>query len=73
MINNVPCRMSYKSSKEADSKIVYVYDFMHDPYETLQSFALCWCPWNNSWLTVNVAMLTPLNVPETKILNEDKN
>lgn len=73
MIANSPLKMMYKDAELAESKLVYVYDFMHDPFETLQSFALCWCPWNSSWLTINVAMLTPTNVSETKILNEDKN
>lgn len=72
MIANAPLKMMYKASGWEQPKLVHVYDFMHEPFETLQSFALCWCPWNNSWLTVNVAMLTPITIKETKILNEDK-
>lgn len=72
MMHNAPIKMQYKDMESGNYKIVHVYDFMHDTFETLQSFALCWCPWNNSWLTINVAMLIPVSDNKTKILNEDK-
>ena len=71
MIANSPLKMMYRAAEWTESKVVYVYDFMHEPFETLQSFALCWCPQNNAWITVNVAMLTPIT-DQTKILNEGK-
>ena len=49
-------------------RVVHVYDFMHETIETFQTFALCWCPWNESWITVAVAYLSP--IIDKKILNE---
>ena len=71
MISDVPLKMTYRASEKSNPRTVYVYDFMHEPFETLRSYALCWCPWNSSWITINVAMLTPIEI-NTKILNEDK-
>lgn len=57
-------RMSLKQPEWPAPKIVHVYDFLHDFSDTILSYALCWCPENSYWLTVNVAFLTPIAIKQ---------
>lgn len=57
-------RMELKQPEWSTPKIVHVYDFLHDLGNTVFSYALCWCPENSSWLTVNVALLTPVAIKQ---------
>ena len=61
-------KMNCKLETWKEPREVHVYDFMHETIETFQTFALCWCPWNESWLTVGVVYLSPIT--DKKILNE---
>lgn len=69
MKTNVPIRMMCKESGWSAAKEVLVYDFMHDIVDTFQSFALCWVPSSQGWITVNVACLEP--ILSNKILKEN--
>lgn len=62
--------MNCKLPEWETSRVVHVYDFIHDISETFYSFALCWCPWNETWLTTAVACLSPIKTT-IKILKED--
>ena len=70
---NVPHEMIYKENINDEGRVVLVYDFIHDIVETFQTYALCWVPSSNSWLTTSVAFLTPVNKIKKKKLNEGVN
>lgn len=71
-MNNPPIKMTYQETSLDKPKEVDVYDFMHDTIETMQSWALCWVPKGQCWITVPVAFLSPIiSEPKKKKLNED--
>lgn len=70
-MSNPPIPMLYRELSCMEPKEVLVYDFMHDTQDTFQTLAVCWVPSIKSWLTINIAALTPI-VDKKKTLNEDK-
>lgn len=69
-MNNIPIKMIYKENHMDDGKEVLVYDFLHETIETYQSFALCWVPSSEMWITVPIVYLTPVMNFKKKKLNE---
>ena len=65
-----PLRLMFKDPDTQKTEEVSVFDFIHDTQDTFQSLALCWVPRTESWMTISVALLSPID-SKKKLLKEE--